>query len=146
MTVSGFVPEHSLIYNRDQWLSNFHKVLCKAINLCFAICGPSVVPEANVRLNDFYASNNDRHWSHIKGKKYQNIIVLFFSLANQQVEKPFVIEPPRLPGKPDTCVYTCKPDGGCSVAFKTEQFISGASLVNHLLFRIVSVGQSARSG
>ncbi len=41
----------------------------------------------------------------------------------------FVIEPPAEPGKPDFCVYTCKSNGGCSVAFKTEKIIGGPSLV-----------------
>ncbi len=52
--------------------------------------------------------------------------------ANQKptlIVENFVIEPPAEPGKPDFCVYTCKSNGGCSVAFKTEKIIGGPSLV-----------------
>ena len=61
-----------------------------------------------------------------------------YFLANQQLENPklienFVIEPPILPGRPDVCEYSCKANGGCSVAFKTQRIVSGASLVRDIL-------------
>jgi hypothetical protein len=59
-------------------------------------------------------------------------MIPIFVLANQNpiLIENSVIEAPILPGRPDVCEYSCRSNGGCSVAFKTQRIVSGASLVS----------------